>query len=387
MTSPVSSLPIPFIDVSGTPGERGHAYGRAAADRVLLGVEQYRQSMQQRGVAWPQALAAARLFFEEVAALEPALAEELRAIAEGAGAPLEGVLIINARSEILHRLGGSVPAQEDDGSLDDGCTGVIVLPEATADGRLIHAQNWDWMIAARDTSVVLRVRDGDHELLTFVEAGGLARCGLNSAGIALTGNSLRSNVPMPERALPISLIRRKVLAATTIQEGLNAIYRSPRGCSNNMMLSHVEGDAIDVETTPDQIFWLRPEAGLLVHANHFRHLSALARFNDLAPPRSAGTLMREGRLERLLQARHGSITVTDVARALLDPWGAPNGILSLPSSEEDGVSTGTTASIIMVPERGELLFCIAPDQDPTYHRVSLSQPVASGPAGAEPVFA
>ncbi|MDJ1159125.1 C45 family autoproteolytic acyltransferase/hydrolase [Chelatococcus sp. SYSU_G07232] len=389
------TLPIPLIDVTGGPAERGYAYGKAAAERVARGVELYRRGMHSRGVAWTDALAAAGPCFGEIAATEPLLAEEMRGIAEGAGVPLEGVVIINARSEILHRMGRKVADVAEPGpgraaqraGAEDGCTGVVVLPEASADRRVIHAQNWDWMIEARETVVLLRLREGEHELLTFVEAGGLARCGLNSAGIAVTGNSLQSDVPLPERGLPMSLIRRKILAAASFAEALRAVYHSPRGCANNVLLSHAAGEAIDLETTPREVFWLPPADGLLTHANHFRSPGALARLFDKGVALYPDSLSREARLARLLRDRHGTLRATDVMSALLDRWGAPDSVLTLPQEEWPGIITGTTATIVMVPARGELFFCLEPEQNPVFHRAALTRHVPASPGATEPVIA
>ncbi|MDF2811284.1 MAG: peptidase [Microvirga sp.] len=377
------TLPIPVIEITGTPAERGYAYGRAAADRIARSFELYGGAMEKRGVAWNDALAAAPKFFDEIDKLEPAMAEELRGIAEGSGVSLEGVVIVNARSEIMHRLAPKAAAID----LQDGCTGIIVQPEATADKFLIHAQNWDWMLAARETVVLLRVRDADHELLTFVEAGGLARCGLNSAGLALTGNSLRIDTALPETGLPISLIRRKVLAARSFSEALSAIYKSPRGCANNMMLSHATGEAIDLETTPREVFWLAPSDGLLVHANHFRSEAARAKLYDAGVALAPDSLSRELRLERLLRAKCGTIRVDDVISALHDTWGAPDGVLTLPQEEWPCVLIGTTATIVMVPERGELYYCNEPDRSPVFHRVSLTQGISDQPGSRQPIHA
>src|SRR3546814_11704243 len=68
----------------------------------------------------------------------------------------------------------------------DGCTTIIVQPERTPDGTLIHAHNWDWKASCAETCVVLRVRgDGGPDILPFTEAGTLARFGFHGAGVAV----------------------------------------------------------------------------------------------------------------------------------------------------------------------------------------------------------
>ena len=64
----------------------------------------------------------------------------------------------------------------------DGCTGLIVMPERSASGRLLHAHNWDWREECVDTGIVLKIRAEDgNDVLTFCEAGALARHGFNLA--------------------------------------------------------------------------------------------------------------------------------------------------------------------------------------------------------------
>jgi hypothetical protein len=56
--------------------------------------------------------------------------------------------------------------------------------------------------------VVVRIlRDDGPDLLTFTEAGGLARSGFNSAGIAITANYLESDRDYRELGIPLPFIR------------------------------------------------------------------------------------------------------------------------------------------------------------------------------------
>src|SRR3546814_14277720 len=101
----------------------------------------------------------------------------------------------------------------------DGCTGLVALPGATAAGRLIHAQNWDWKAECAETAVVLRIRrDDGPDILTFTEAGALARCGLNAAGIAITAKYLESDRDYGVVGVPLALIRRTGIGRATCRE-------------------------------------------------------------------------------------------------------------------------------------------------------------------------
>src|SRR5690606_36575820 len=114
---------------------------------------------------------------EKIEAFEATYVQEMQGIADGASVPLEDIVMLNARTEVIAaaRMISAGGAEED----EDACTGIVVLPERSRDGTLIQAQNWDWRPECAETAVVLRVRrDEGPDILTFVEAGGLARHGL-----------------------------------------------------------------------------------------------------------------------------------------------------------------------------------------------------------------
>jgi isopenicillin-N N-acyltransferase-like protein len=184
-----SVTPFPLIEISGAPETRGEAYGRQAAERVRGSLGHYHAQLSQGGLDAGRVHALARAFVPRVEAFDAAYVAEMRGIARGAAVAFEDVLMLNCRTEIL-QLTKRGAATEDD---PDGCTGAILLPEATADGALLHGQNWDWKSECAETGVVLRIRREDGpDILTFVEAGGLARAGFNAAGLAVTANYLES---------------------------------------------------------------------------------------------------------------------------------------------------------------------------------------------------
>ena len=191
----------------------------------------------------------------------------MRALAEGAEVPFEDIIAINARTELLHGSFGKAREGPDD---VDGCTGAVALPPTTREGHLIHAQNWDWRDECAESSIVLKiVPDVGPSMLVFAEAGVMASVGLNNAGIAISTQPPRVRAGRQARGLAQSLVRRHVLAQCSLGSAIEAVLKAERGFSSNFLISHREGEAIDLETTPDQVFWLTPEDDLLVHANHF----------------------------------------------------------------------------------------------------------------------
>ena len=167
-----SPEPFPLIDAQGRPRERGRAHGEAARQRVRLSAEHYEAQLGTLGLAPADADELTAGFLPGLEAFAPDLVEEMRGIAEGAGLPLARIALINARTEVLQLARRRTQTVEDD---PDGCTGAVVLPEASATGQVIHGQNWDWKAECLETAIVLRIlRDDGPDILTFTEAGGLA---------------------------------------------------------------------------------------------------------------------------------------------------------------------------------------------------------------------
>jgi isopenicillin-N N-acyltransferase like protein len=168
-----------------------------------------------------------------------------------------------------------------------------------------------------------------------VEAGQVGRQGANSAGIALNANGLGAR--FGERiGMPQPYIRRKILNAWDMTEALEAVFKSQQALCTNLLISHRDGFAIDLETTPGRHGWGYPRDGVLVHTNHFRYF---------VPKQIEGTyryfspdsLYRAERIERVL-ARAGGARSGEAMRALIreamsDHFGRPDSVCNHPNPD------------------------------------------------------
>jgi hypothetical protein len=178
-----ADFPFPVVTIAGPPRERGRQYGQLARDRIATSLQIYTAAWGGgEAPARSALLDRARAFMAVIGERFSDLMEEVWGIAEGAERPVEEIVALNARTELLY---GQAAA--------DGCTGAVLLP-GVAGGHTIIGQNWDWRPACRASAILLRViPERGPRLLTFVEAGMLARSGMNSAGIGLCGNFLQSD--------------------------------------------------------------------------------------------------------------------------------------------------------------------------------------------------
>jgi isopenicillin-N N-acyltransferase-like protein len=363
--------PFPFISVSGSPAERGRQYGRLAGDRIRKSLDIYSAAFANVGLAWKEVSELARRYRPEIEVYSREAIVEIDGIAAGAELESEAIIALNARTELLYAARGVTTSTTD---LAEGCTGVIVMPEAAANGRLIHAQNWDWIATCVEAAIVMRheCEDGS-SFISFNEAGVLARTGFNSSGIGLTANFLSCNHDGDGHGVPIPFLRRQVLMSDTLAKALKHIYSAPRTFSNNMMLSERSGLAIDLETTPREVYWLAPERGLLVHANHFRSEAAKAKLIDTSIEKSPDTLYRDARVLKLLLPHLGKITVEHVKAALLDDYGSPAAVCRSPVPGPGGADCASVASLVMDTTRGKMWAAPAPyEGNPSFTEYSLT---------------
>lgn len=120
-------------------------------------------------------------FLPFIHSYSPELLDELEGIAQGADVEFDDLLTLNSRSEAM-TLVRRPPSDKEE---LDGCSSVAVLPDASANGHTILAQNWDTYTWQEYGTVILQIlRDDGPDLMIVTEAGQLARYGMNQAGIA-----------------------------------------------------------------------------------------------------------------------------------------------------------------------------------------------------------
>ncbi|MGH8780876.1 C45 family autoproteolytic acyltransferase/hydolase [Paraburkholderia sp.] len=363
--------PFPFVSVSGKPYDRGLQYGRAVAARVRLSASRYGQTLRNLGYSEASQMALIRSLEQAIGEFQPAYLDEMRGIAVGAEVSYEDIVMINARTEVLAKARVEQRAAADVGD-EDGCTGVLVLPSRSATGQLIHAQNWDWKADCVDTGIVLRVHSEDGpDFLTFVEAGGLARSGLNAAGVSITANYLESDRDYTQLGVPLSLLRRRVLEEPVFANALRVIATTPKSCSNNIMLGMAEGFGIDFECAPDEAFPIYPgEDQLIVHANHWVSPVARTKLRDTGCENSPDSHYRDWRVRQLLNASP-KVDRDAVKAALFDAFGTPYSVCRPPRLGIRHTMSATVAMIVMQPGNGEMDVAPMPALNRIFTRYSL----------------
>ena len=334
---------LPRIRVSGDPYERGHQYGAQAERRIRRCVAVYERIFESyAGWDWKDVTDHAQTYAPAIESYQEHLLEEIEGIADGAGLAPNDVLALNVRTEVMFAAVARKVACE--------CTAIAALPEATASGHTLVAQNWDWKPEAGDTLVVLEARPRTSPaFVTVVEAGLLAKTGLNSAGIGLVTNALISDQDRGEPGVPYHVILRAILESERVSQALSAIVRHRRASSANYLIAHRDGEAVNVEAAPGDYAYAFidfPQRGLYSHTNHF--LSPRFDLKDVGVWDGPDSLLRLRRVQRLLEARRGALDVDALREVLSDHFSFPDSVCCHPDPDSRPVDQyATLFSIIM----------------------------------------
>jgi isopenicillin-N N-acyltransferase like protein len=300
------------------PADRGLKFGRAQARAVANTAAVYRRIFDEdRGLGPSDISECGREVQARIGAFRPAVADEIEAVAAGAGQPPELLFAINARTELL--AGGQVAGTGE-------CSTVAVLDPERGSGVL--AQNWDFHPDLAASRVVWTVEHPDgRSHTTFTEAGIVAKVGTNSDGLALAMNFLATERDGGLDGVPVHVLCRALLEeARTLSQARDLISATPRSASVCLTVAGPDGNAgvaaSAFELWPGGTLELAAgdERPWLAHTNHF--LAAVGARDTLAAGPSGPST--RGRMQRLVGAleRDGS-PATERIVELLTSRGGP----------------------------------------------------------------
>jgi isopenicillin-N N-acyltransferase-like protein len=133
---------------------------------------------------------------------------------------------------------------------------------------------------------------------------------------------------------------------------MKVLWASRRFCSNNLMLAQAAGEAVNLECAPDEIFWITPENGLLVHANHWISAPARVKLQDRGLAANPDSIYRQRRVQAMLENARRQVDWHTVKRILADDFAAPDGVLRSPKPASFDSISATVATTLMEPASG-----------------------------------
>jgi isopenicillin-N N-acyltransferase like protein len=381
----------PHVRVAGTAEQRGLQYGEQARDRVHRSVGAYREVFASlAGWDWDTVRREAARFEVPIERFGPQYVSEMRGIARGAGLEFIDVLAINVRTEVMFgakarqaaaSTGQASAEQASTGQASIGqasigparpgpaeCSAFAVAPAPGHDGPTLVGQNWDWLPHTADTVVVLEARQDDGpDFVTVVEAGLLAKTGMNSSGLGLATNALVTADDAGEAGLPYHVLLRAILDCENVSDAITALQTSSRSSSANYLLAHRDGVAVDVEAAPgdfSRLYFVYPDAGgIILHTNHF--LADRFDRKDLSVWAMPDSPVRLQRLHAGLRAAPDH-TLATFRTLLADHANYPSGVCCHPDPRMAPHDQGMTAASVLMDLDAQVLYvsdgnpCTAP---------------------------
>lgn len=317
---------MPLLRVRGSHREVGRQIGAACADPIRSATAFDDQIPCGRTRA--EQLALAEGYLHITAEAYPWFVQELEGAAEGSGADPLAIFACTIE-EIWY--GPRKPAPE------GGCSDIVAIPPATAEGRILVAHNNDVTRSYQEGLVAIEwAVEGDPIVLT-IGNGVWISAGWNSGGISFTGNEL---APNDEKVgIPREVQFRSMLRQRTMDAAVDEALRPDRASSYNQVLVDGSGRVVNVEGSATHAELTAPdEHGILVHTNHYVCESMRGYEGDRAYAEHSAIRYRRA-AELMAQRPPGSITPEALREILSDHANAPDSLCRHPEIHGGEVAT------------------------------------------------
>ncbi len=311
---------ITFLQLSGSPRERGQRHGREIPDtlksywrELVLDVTERSDHPMTEGQLkeWVAERAAPAL------AHAPDLEEEIRGIAEGGGVDYELALAVNLGEEVNHlaySLGWHAPEVQ-------RCLSIVVPPAQSQTGGYLLAQTWDGPDWTPDP-FLFAVEEETGKSLYLADPGWVGGVGLNDRGLGSVHTGVGTTADgIP--GLPYSFIARRIMQRDDLESAARSVIEMPTTAGCHYIVADGER-VVDVETTGMVNATIFYDARAISTCAHFSDRECAANESDPNDNR-----ISRYRVERLLQLLRESAPVgpLDLFRLISDHQEGPNGAM------------------------------------------------------------
>ena len=344
LTHPTEAAELLVVRARGAPRERGRQIGEAAAPLIQRMLATYREliesSQARLKLSWAAAVIQARKYASYAAGR---YMEELTGMADGAGATLDDLLVLNCAEALV----SDPPPLK--------CTSLALGPEWTEDRHVLLAHNEDWWPQDEHTLYLIHAEPEREPPFLALTYGGLLPCiGLNAAGLAQCCDSV---YPTDSRVgVPRAFVARSVLGASDLAEAARRAAHPDREAGYNHLVINQEGDILSLEASALRHAVLPDQAGALVHTNHY--LDPGMREIETDPEGLTRSRLRYDRASELLYDGRPHSRAS-LARILADHQNSPSSICSHPQEFRDPLDQYATIASVIV-DLSEMTLHVAP---------------------------
>lgn len=342
---PINQLPV--IHLQGSYLEMGKQFGEECRSQIndlcQIRTQAALDHAAERGRKFTekQALNLIKLSSSYLENFDENIYQETLGIAEGANLALEQILLMQGLTDYRDYLSwGKIPE-------GFGCTSMIISRERSKNGKLLLAQNWDLGTSNMPyVCFVIRNPDNAPKNYNLTVTGGLSLIGLNSEGLAIGTNNIKTTDTRPGVHY-LNLIHKAMQYSST-SEVKEMISKATRSGAHYFLFGDKKGDFCGLECSATKDNELPQKNGLITHCNHI--LSSKLK-NLEAEDMGQSTCHRQTRVNEL--TNEGQFDVQRIKEVLSDHDGDELSICR--HSDEAGISTN--ASVIIEPEDGLIHAC------------------------------
>lgn len=338
---------LPVYEFYGSIQEIGQQYGESCRQQIQelckIRIEAALKHAEERGRNFTkkQALELIAQNNHIISSFDSEIYEETMAIAKAANVSFEELILMQGLTDYRDYLSwGKIPE-------GFGCTSIISPREQSKDGKLILAQNWDLGTTNMPyVCFVIRHPKGKPSSYNLTVTGGLSLIGLNSHGVAIGTNNIKST----DSRLGVHYLNliHKAMHLKSCSDVVNMIQNSPRSGAHYFLVGDKTGDSAGLECTATKTAIRKTNSEIVTHCNHILD-EELAKLE--AENMGDSTCARQKRVDELVKDK--KLCFTSIKKILSDH---ENGELSIcRHSDMNGISTN--ASIIIEPENGKIHAC------------------------------
>ena len=335
-----------FAIPAGTPRDQGRGHGEAFRGEIgSLAEIRLFLCTQMTGASREAVLNAARQHVPVLERYDPALADELIGIAEGAALDPALIVVLNHYTDLRDLDLGA----DHHGDTTDGCS---VIYARTGAG-VLAAQTWDMHATSIPYVIMLQVPEQGGRPAAWILSltGCLGIAGMNRRGLALCVNNLSSTDARV--GVVWSALVRRALAQPSAAQARELLVEAPFGSGRHFLCADSE-QAFGIEASGTRrAVVFDGDARDYVHTNHC--LDPLVETCTKIAP-GATTHDRYRFLRESLDRR--PVDSADQLWELLGSTeGYPRSVCGNQSTPENPHGAATCAGLLMSPARGELLAC------------------------------
>ena len=252
-----------YLELSGTPYERGLAHGKALKKDIEEVIRLFKIDIAQTTGEDPDAFIAKFLsqtdYKTSVEKWKPELMQELQGISESSGIDFETIF--------MHQLGDEYWFNAKD-VMAHSCSSFGV--NKSADLPSITAQNMDIPEYYHGYQTVLKIDDpdSDREVMVLTIPGHLGITGMNNKSVSINCNTLMQ-LDYGKTGLPVTFVVRGVLDQNNQEAALNFVNEVSHASGQNYIIGGSE-KVYSLECSANKVVEFRPfeNSTFTYHTNH-----------------------------------------------------------------------------------------------------------------------